>query len=178
MTPETLMSLYSIVFQDVTLFNNTIMENIRIGRKDASDAEVLAAARLAHCDEFAEKLPEKWNSQIGENGCELSGGERQRISIARAFLKDAPIILLDEATASLDVENETMIQESLSRLIQNKTVLIIAHRMRTVAGADKIVVLKDGVVAQQASPSELYEQDGIYRHMAELQKQSSEWRIK
>ena len=175
--PETLMSLYSIVFQDVTLFNNTIMENIRIGRKDASDAEVIAAAKLAHCDEFAEKLPDQWNSQIGENGCELSGGERQRISIARAFLKDAPIILLDEATASLDVENETMIQESLSRLIQNKTVLIIAHRMRTVAGADKIVVLSDGVVAQQGSPSELHEQDGIYRHMAELQRQSGEWKI-
>lgn len=136
--PETLMNLYSIVFQDVTLFNNTIMENIRIGKKDATDEEVLEAARLANCDEFAEKLPDKWNTNIGENGCELSGGERQRISIARAFLKDAPIILLDEATASLDVENETLIQTALSRLIKNKTVLVIAHRMRTVAGADKI----------------------------------------
>lgn len=142
--PETLMSLYSIVFQDVTLFNNTILENIRIGKMDATDEEVLAAAKLAHCDEFAEKLSDGWNTVIGENGSELSGGERQRISIARAFLKDAPIILLDEATASLDVDNETMIQESLSRLIKDKTVMIIAHRMRTVANADKIVVLKDG----------------------------------
>ena len=130
--PEKLMELYSIVFQDVTLFDNTILENIRLGRKDATDEEVLAAARLANCDEFAEKLSDKWNTDIGENGCALSGGERQRISIARAFLKDAPIILLDEATASLDVENETLIQTALSRLIQNKTVLIIAHRMRTV----------------------------------------------
>lgn len=146
--PEKLMTLYSIVFQDVTLFNNTIMENIRLGRKGATDEEVLAAAHLANCDEFAEKLPDKWNTDIGENGCELSGGERQRISIARAFLKDAPIILLDEATASLDVENETAIQTALSRLIRNKTVLVIAHRMRTVAGADKIVVLSDGVVAE------------------------------
>ena len=128
--PETLMGLYSIVFQDVTLFNNTLMENIRIGRKDATDEEVLSAARLAKVDEFAEKLPDGWNTNIGENGCQLSGGERQRVSIARAFLKDAPIILLDEATASLDVENETAIQTSLSRLIQNKTVLMIAHRMR------------------------------------------------
>ena len=138
--PETLMSLYSIVFQDVTLFNNSIMENIRIGRQDATDEEVIAAAKLAHCDEFAEKMPNGWNTMIGENGSELSGGERQRISIARAFLKDAPIILLDEATASLDVDNETVIQESLSKLIRNKTVMIIAHRMRTVAEADKIVV--------------------------------------
>ena len=135
--PEKLMSLYSIVFQDVTLFDNTILENIRLGRKGATDEEVLAAAKLANCEEFAEKLPDKWNTNIGENGCALSGGERQRISIARAFLKDAPIILLDEATASLDVENETAIQEALSRLIKHKTVLIIAHRMRTVAGADK-----------------------------------------
>ena len=175
--PETLMSLYSIVFQDVTLFNNTVMENIRIGRKDATDEEVIAAARLAHCEEFVEKLPDKWNSMIGENGSELSGGERQRISIARAFLKDAPIILLDEATASLDVENESLIQESLSKLIQNKTVLIIAHRMRTVAGADKIVVLSDGKVAQMGAPDELLKQDGIYSRMAMLQKQSGEWRM-
>ena len=153
--PETLMSLYSIVFQDVTLFNNSIMENIRIGRQDATDEEVIAAAKLAHCDEFAEKMPNGWNTMIGENGSELSGGERQRISIARAFLKDAPIILLDEATASLDVDNETVIQESLSKLIRNKTVMIIAHRMRTVAEADKIVVLKDGVVAETGMPKEL-----------------------
>ena len=159
--PETLMSLYSIVFQDVTLFNNTVMENIRIGKMDATDEEVIAAAKLAHCDEFAEKLADGWDTMIGENGSELSGGERQRISIARAFLKDAPIILLDEATASLDVDNETMIQESLSRLIKDKTVMIIAHRMRTVADADKIVVLKDGTVAENGSPEALEKQGGF-----------------
>ena len=175
--PEKLMSLYSIVFQDVTLFNNTILENIRLGRKDATDEEVLTAAHLAKCDEFAEKLPQKWNTPIGENGCALSGGERQRISIARAFLKDAPIILLDEATASLDVENETLIQTALSRLIRNKTVLIIAHRMRTVAGADQIVVLKDGIVAEQGSPRELYAKGGIYAHMVDLQAQGQRWTI-
>lgn len=176
--PEKLMSLYSIVFQDVTLFDNTIMENIRLGKKGATDEEVLAAARLANVDEFAEKLPDKWNTNIGENGSDLSGGERQRISIARAFLKDAPIILLDEATASLDVENETLIQTALSRLIKNKTVLVIAHRMRTVAGADKIVVLKGGVVAEQGSPDELYRRGGIYRHMFNLQADSGKWKIK
>ena len=173
--PESLMSLYSIVFQDVTLFNNTVMENIRLGRKDATDAEVLEAARLANVDEFAEKLPDKWNTLIGENGCELSGGERQRISIARAFLKDAPIILLDEATASLDVENETLIQESLSKLIENKTVMIIAHRMRTVAGADKIVVLSEGTVAEQGSSGMLLKKGGIYARMVKLQTQSQNW---
>lgn len=176
--PEKLMSLYSIVFQDVTLFDNTIMENIRLGKKGATDEEVLAAARLANVDEFAEKLPDKWNTNIGENGSELSGGERQRISIARAFLKDAPIILLDEATASLDVENETMIQTALSRLIKNKTVLVIAHRMRTVAGADKIVVLSDGVVAEQGTPGELYKKNGIYARMVDLQSASGKWKIK
>ena len=175
--PEKLMSLYSIVFQDVTLFDNTISENIRLGRKDATDEEVLAAARLANCDEFAEKLPDKWNTAIGENGCALSGGERQRISIARAFLKDAPIILLDEATASLDVENETLIQTALSRLIRSKTVLLIAHRMRTVAGADKIVVLADGVVAEQGAPQKLYAQNGLYTHMADLQTGTQNWII-
>ncbi len=175
--PETLLSLYSIVFQDVTLFDNTILENIRIGKKDATDEEVLAAARLANCDEFAEKLPEKWNSRIGENGCELSGGERQRISIARAFLKDAPIILLDEATASLDVENETLIQSALSRLIREKTVLVIAHRMRTVAGADKIVVLSGGTVAEQGSPQQLMEQNGLFARMVKLQTESQNWTI-
>ena len=173
--PESLMALYSIVFQDVTLFNNTVMENIRLGRKDATDAEVLEAARLANVDEFAEKLPDKWNTLIGENGCELSGGERQRISIARAFLKNAPIILLDEATASLDVENETLIQESLSRLIENKTVMIIAHRMRTVAGADQIVVLSDGTVAEQGSSDMLLKKNGIYARMVKLQTQSQNW---
>ncbi len=173
--PESLMSLYSIVFQDVTLFNNTVMENIRLGRKDANDEEVLEAARLANVDEFAKKLPDKWNTLIGENGCELSGGERQRISIARAFLKNAPIILLDEATASLDVENETLIQESLSRLIENKTVMIIAHRMRTVAGADQIVVLSEGTVAEQGSSDMLLQKNGIYARMVKLQTQSQNW---
>ena len=175
--PETLMSLYSIVFQDVTLFNNTILENIRIGKMDATDEEVIAAAKLAHCDEFAEKLSDGWNTVIGENGSELSSGERQRISIARAFLKDAPIILLDEATASLDVDNETMIQESLSRLIKDKTVMIIAHRMRTVANADKIVVLKDGVVAESGTPSELDAKDGIYANMVKTQNLAADWAL-
>ena len=175
--PETLLSLYSIVFQDVTLFNNTIMENIRIGRKDATDEEVIAAARMANCEEFALKLPDGYDSMIGENGCELSGGERQRISIARAFLKDAPIILLDEATASLDVENETLIQTALSRLIKNKTVLVIAHRMRTVSGADKVVVLKDGTVAEQGTPEKLMNTGKIYPHMVQLQMISQKWGI-
>lgn len=175
--PETLLSLYSIVFQDVTLFNNTIMENIRIGRKDASDSEALAAAKLANCDDFAEKLPDGYNSMIGENGCELSGGERQRISIARAFLKNAPIILLDEATASLDVENETLIQTALSRLIKDKTVLVIAHRMRTVRGADKVVVLSGGAAAEQGTPDELYNRNGIYRRMVDRQSKSNAWTI-
>ena len=175
--PEKLLSLYSIVFQDVTLFNDTIMENIRIGRQGATDEEVMEAARLAHCDEFVERMPEKWNTMIGENGSELSGGERQRISIARAFLKDAPIILMDEATASLDVDNESFIQESISKLICDKTVLIIAHRMRTVNGVDKIVVLKDGTVAEQGSPAELKQTDGIYKHMVEMQMESAAWRF-
>ncbi|WP_461815904.1 ABC transporter ATP-binding protein [Faecalimonas sp.] len=175
--PEALLSLYSIVFQDVTLFDNTILENIRIGNKEATDEQVLVAARLANVDEFAEKLPEKWNTNIGENGCELSGGERQRISIARAFLKDAPIILLDEATASLDVENETLIQTALSRLIQNRTVLVIAHRMRTVAGADKIVLLRDGIVEEEGTPDELLTQKGLYFHMVKLQMESQKWKM-
>lgn len=175
--PEKLFSLYSIVFQDVTLFNNTIMENIRIGRKDATDEEVIAAAKLANCEEFAMKLPDKWNSMIGENGCELSGGERQRISIARAFLKNAPIILLDEATSSLDVENETLIQSALSRLIKDRTVMVIAHRMRTVAGADKIVVLSDGKVAETGTPDELMKKDGIFAHMSKLQTQGQTWSL-
>ena len=163
--PETLLSLYSIVFQDVTLFNNTVIENIRIGRKDATDEEVIAAAKLANCDEFVVKLPDGYSSMIGENGCELSGGERQRISIARAFLKNAPIILLDEATASLDVENETLIQTALSTLIKDKTTLVIAHRMRTVSGADKVVVLSGGLVAEQGTPETLMNTGTIYPHM-------------
>lgn len=174
--PESLLSLYSIVFQDVTLFNNTIMENIRVGKKDATDEEVMAAAKLANCTQFIEKLPDRWNTMIGENGSELSGGERQRISIARAFLKDAPIILMDEATASLDVDNESVIQESISKLIKDKTVLIIAHRMRTVDGADKIVVLKDGVVAEQGTPEKLKEQNGIYKHMFDMQLETQNWK--
>lgn len=173
--PEKLLSLYSIVFQDVTLFNNTVMENIRIGKKDATDEEVIAAARLANCEEFVERMPDKWNSMIGENGSELSGGERQRISIARAFLKDAPIILLDEATASLDVDNESLIQQSISKLIENKTVLIIAHRMRIVAGVDKIVVLKDGETAEMGSSAQLMKKGGIYKHMCETQLKSEKW---
>lgn len=175
--PETLLSLYSIVFQDVTLFNNTIMENIRIGRKDAADEEVMEAARLANCDEFAKKLPRGYHSMIGENGCELSGGERQRVSIARAFLKNAPIILLDEATASLDVKNESQIQTALSRLIKDKTVLVIAHRMRTVSRADKVVVLSDGIAAEQGTPKELMNTGRIYPHMVRLQAMSQRWGI-
>lgn len=174
--PEKLLSAYSIVFQDVTLFNNTVMENIRIGRQGATDEEVLAAAREAQCDEFVEKLPEGYRTMIGENGSALSGGERQRISIARALLKDSPVILLDEATASLDAENETHIQRAISRLVKGKTVLIIAHRMRTVEGADKLVLLKDGKVAEQGSPEELLAKGGIYAKMCQLQQQSGEWR--
>ena len=175
--PEKLLSASSIVFQDVTLFNNTVMENIRIGRQGATDEEVLAAAREAQCDEFVEKLPEGYQTMIGENGSALSGGERQRISIARALLKDSPVILLDEATASLDAENETHIQRAISRLVKGKTVLIIAHRMRTVEGADKLVLLKDGKVAEQGSPEELLAKGGIYAKMCQLQQQSGEWRI-
>lgn len=175
--PETLMQQFSIVFQDVTLFNNSVIENIRIGRRGASDEEVLAAAKAANCDEFVSKLPDGYNTMIGENGSMLSGGERQRISIARALLKDAPIVLLDEATASLDVENETQIQKAISKLVKDKTVLIIAHRMRTVAGADKLIVLKDGVVAEQGSPDELYKKNGIYTQMADMQRKSVDWKI-
>ena len=175
--PETLLNLYSIVFQDVTLFNTSILENIRLGKKKATDEEVLAAAKLANCDEFANKLPDGYNTEIGENGCNLSGGERQRISIARAFLKNAPIILLDEATASLDVENETLIQTALSRLIKDKTVIVIAHRMRTVESADKIVVLSNGVIAESGTPDELMQRNGIFKHMVDLQTTSQNWTI-
>ena len=175
--PEKLLSAYSIVFQDVTLFNNTVMENIRIGRQGASDEDVMRAAREARCDEFVSRLPNGYQTMIGENGSTLSGGERQRISIARALLKDAPIILLDEATASLDTENETEIQEAISRLVKDKTVLIIAHRMRTVEGADKLVLLRDGLVAEEGSPAELTRKNGFYAKMVALQKQSGEWTI-
>ncbi|MBR1708647.1 MAG: ATP-binding cassette domain-containing protein, partial [Clostridia bacterium] len=175
--PETLLGAFSIVFQDVTLFNNTVMENIRVGRKDATDEEVLRAAKLANCDEFVKALPNGYETVIGENGSELSGGERQRISIARAFLKDAPIILLDEATASLDVENETKVQMALSRLIKDKTVMVIAHRMRTVAGANKVVVLSGGRVAEQGAPKDLMEHGGIFADMVRLQTEGQNWSI-
>ena len=175
--PEKLLSAYSIVFQDVTLFNNTVMENIRIGRQGATDAEVLAAAKEAQCDEFVEKLPEGYQTMIGENGSMLSGGERQRVSIARALLKDSPVILLDEATASLDAENETQIQKAISRLVKGKTVLIIAHRMRTVEGADKLVLLQEGKVAEQGTPQELFAKGGLYTKMCKLQQQSGNWKV-
>lgn len=175
--PEYLLKHISVVFQDVMLFNNTVMENIRIGRKDATDKEVIEAAKAAQCMDFIQRLPEGFQTRIGENGSSLSGGERQRLSIARALLKDAPVIILDEATASLDVENESLIQSAISNLIRNKTVLIIAHRMRTVAQADKIVVLKDGKVAEEGSPEVLYRKNGIYRHMTDLQNQSQNWSI-
>lgn len=175
--PETLLGSFSIVFQDVVLFNNTIMENIRLGRKGATDQEVINAAGAARCEEFIRRLPDGYHTRIGENGSTLSGGERQRLSIARALLKDAPVILMDEATASLDVENETLVQEAISNLVKDKTVLIIAHRMRTVAGADRIVVLKDGLVAEQGTPRELMDRNGVYRHMAELQGRSLTWSL-
>lgn len=175
--PEVLLSDYSMVFQDVVLFDDTVMENIRLGKHGATDDEVRAAARAANCDEFVQRLPKGYDTPIGENGTKLSGGERQRISIARALLKDAPIVLLDEATASLDVENETRVQSALSRLLAGKTVLVIAHRMRTVEAADKIVVLADGRVAEEGSPAQLMEKDGLYRRMVELQRQSAGWHL-
>lgn len=175
--PEVLLSDYSMVFQDVVLFDDSIKENIRLGKRNATDEEVYQAAKAANCDEFVQKLPNGYDTLIGENGAKLSGGERQRISIARALLKDAPIILLDEATASLDVENETKIQEALSKLLANKTVLVIAHRMRTVQSADKIIVLEDGKVKEEGSPEQLYKQNGLYRHMLDLQNESAKWQI-
>ncbi|MCR4570771.1 MAG: ABC transporter ATP-binding protein/permease [Bacteroidales bacterium] len=176
--PEALLSDYSMVFQDVVLFDDSVMENIRIGKRGASDEEVLAAAKAANCDEFVAKMPDGYGTHIGENGARLSGGERQRISIARALLKDAPIVLLDEATASLDVENETKVQGALSTLLKDKTVIVIAHRMRTVEAADKIVVLAGGMVVEEGSPSELRSKtDGIFRHMSELQTESAAWSI-
>ncbi len=176
--PEVLLSDYSMVFQDVVLFDDTVMENIRLGKHGATDEEVRAAATAANCDEFIEKLPQGYATPIGENGAKLSGGERQRISIARALLKNAPIVLLDEATASLDVENETKVQAALSKLLEGKTVLVIAHRMRTVEAADKIVVLADGVVAEEGSPAELLaKENGIFRRMTQLQSASAGWSI-
>ena len=166
-----------MVFQDVLLFDDTVMGNIRLGRRGATDEEVLAAARAANCDEFVSRLPQGYDTMIGENGTRLSGGERQRISIARALLKDAPVVLLDEATASLDVENETQVQEALSRLLAGKTVIVIAHRMRTVMSADKIVVLEDGRVAEQGSPEELLAANGLFARMVRLQTQSADWTL-
>ena len=175
--PEALLTDYSMVFQDVVLFDDTVMENIRLGKRGATDEEVRAAAEAANCGEFIRRLPQGYDTPIGENGAKLSGGERQRISIARALLKNAPIVLLDEATASLDVENETKVQGALSRLLADKTVLVIAHRMRTVAGADHIVVLENGRVAEQGTPAELMERGGLYRRMVELQSESARWKL-
>lgn len=176
--PEVLLRDFAVVFQDVLLFDDTVMGNIRLGRRDATDEEVLAAARAANCDEFVRRLPQGYATMIGENGSKLSGGERQRISIARALLKGAPIVLLDEATASLDVENESQVQRALSRLLAGKTVLVIAHRMRTVMGADKVVVLKDGAVAEQGAPDDLVRREGgLFRHMVELQGAAADWRV-
>ena len=175
--PEALLTDYSMVFQDVVLFDDTVMENIRLGKRGATDEEVRAAAEAANCGEFICRLPQGYNTPIGENGAKLSGGERQRISIARALLKNAPIVLLDEATASLDVENETKVQGALSRLLTGKTVLVIAHRMRTVAGADHIVVLENGHVTEQGTPAELMERGGLYRRMVELQSESARWQL-
>ena len=175
--PEVLLRDYSMVFQDVVLFDDTVMENIRLGKRGATDEEVRAAAKAANCDEFVHRLPQGYNTPIGENGAKLSGGERQRISIARALLKDAPIVLLDEATASLDVENETKVQGALSRLLVGKTVLVIAHRMRTVEAADKIIVLADGRVAEEGTPAELINKNGLYHRMVDLQRQSAGWRL-
>ena len=176
--PEVLLKDISIVFQDVNLFNNSVLENIRIGRKDATDDEVYAAAKAANCDEFVQKLPEGYNSFIGENGHNLSGGERQRLSIARALLKDAPIILLDEATSSLDIKNESQVQDAISKLIENKTVLVIAHRMRTVAGANKIVLIAEGKVSEEGTYNQLIKKDGLYKKMVDLQTLSSTWNLK
>ena len=175
--PETLLRDYAIVFQDVLLFDDTVMGNIRLGRRDATDAEVLAAAKAANCDEFVARMPQGYDTKIGENGSKLSGGERQRISIARALLKDAPIVLLDEATASLDVENETQVQAALSRLLAGKTVMVIAHRMRTVENADKVVVLRDGRVVEQGSPNDLKAAGGQFAHMVALQRESEGWQL-
>lgn len=175
--PEILLQDISIVFQDVTLFNNSMMENIRIGRKDATDEEVIAASKAAHCHDFVQKLPQGYATFIGENGSTLSGGERQRISIARALLKDAPIVLLDEATSSLDIQSETAVQEAISRLTQGKTCIVIAHRMRTIASADHIILLDQGAVVEQGNHQKLMARGGKYAHMVDLQMKSMAWRL-
>ena len=173
--PETLLGAFSIVFQDVVLFNDTVYNNILIGNRNATREQVLAAAKAAQCDSFIEKLPYGYDTEIGENGYTLSGGERQRLSIARALLKDAPIILLDEATAALDPENETLIQHAISTLIKDKTVIVIAHRLRTVENADKIIVLNKGTIAETGTHAELMDKGGIYRDMYRLQRESDQW---
>jgi ATP-binding cassette subfamily B protein len=175
--PEHLMSYISFVFQDVVLFNDTVLNNIRIGKQSATDAEVFAAARAAQCDGFIQELPEGYQTVIGENGSTLSGGERQRISIARALLKDAPVVLLDEATASLDPENEALIQAAISKLVNGRTVITIAHRLRTIIDADNIVVLKDGRVVQTGTASELLERDGLFTHLYQIQQESLGWSV-
>ena len=174
---EKILENYAIVFQDVVLFNDTIKANIKIGSRDATDEEIKEVAKIARCDEFIEKLPDGYDTLIGENGALLSGGQRQRISIARALLKDAPIILLDEATSFLDVENESEIQKAISALIKNKTVIVIAHRMRTIANADKIIVLDKGAIIEEGSPNELLENNGLFAKMVNIQKESSNWNI-
>ncbi len=175
--PETLLKNFSFVFQDVVLFNDTVYNNIRIGKEDATREEILAAAKLAQCDEFVSRMPEGYDTVIGENGKTLSGGERQRLSIARAFLKDAPIILLDESTASIDPENETKIQKAIGKLIENKTVLIIAHKLRSIVDCDQIVVLEEGKVCETGTHDELMKHDGLYKTLYELQNKSMNWTV-
>ena len=175
--PETLLSLYSIVFQDVTLFDNTILENIRIGNKDATDEQVIAAAKLANVDEFAKKLPDGWHTNIGENGCELSGGERQRISIARAIMKDAPIIILDEATSSVDPENEDELQRAIEALTHDKTIIMIAHRLKTVRNADQILVLDNAHIVQRGTHAELIQQKGLYADFVSARQEAIGWKL-
>ena len=174
---DNLMDLVSFVFQEAFMLDDTLYENIRLGRPNATREQVEAAARAAQIHDTIEGLPNGYDTLLGENGVKLSGGERQRISIARALLKDAPIVLLDEATASLDVENETVVQQALSRLLAGKTVIVIAHRMRTVENADKIVVLKDGVVAEQGTPAQLKAAGGEFARMVALQKEAADWQL-
>lgn len=177
MEPESLMSYMSFVFQDVTLFNDTVMNNIRVGNPNATDAQVMAAAKAAYCDEFIQEMPEGYQTVLGENGGTLSGGERQRISIARALLKDAPIILLDEATASLDPENEVLVQKAIAKLVAGKTVIMIAHRLRTVVDADQILVLDNGKLAEHGTHQQLMEKNGLYHKLFHIQQESLGWSV-